>query len=56
MLINSLKTNTLPRTCWMCGKTVRLDDCSVDEQGRAVHKGCYVAKVTRPSSRPLEST
>lgn len=31
--------------CWMCGKPVTLETCSVDEHGRAVHEGCYASKL-----------
>jgi len=31
--------------CWICGTPVPLEDCKIDEQGRAVHENCYVARV-----------
>jgi len=36
---------SLPRTCWICGKAVKLEDCKVDEHGLPVHEDCYVAKL-----------
>jgi len=33
------------RFCWICGKTISLEQCKVDEQGLPVHEECYVAKV-----------
>ena len=45
-----------PKTCWICGKVVKLEECKVDEHGHGVHESCYLAKVTlekgRPASRP----
>jgi ribosome-binding protein aMBF1 (putative translation factor) len=35
------------KMCWICGRTVALEDCKVDERGLPVHDNCYVAKVTR---------
>ena len=32
-------------TCWKCSKSVSLETCNIDEQGRAVHGECY-AKIT----------
>lgn len=32
--------------CAICNETFRLDNCVVDEQGRAVHKSCYLSAVT----------
>jgi len=31
--------------CWICGEPVRLEDCKIDEQGRAVHENCYITRV-----------
>jgi hypothetical protein len=33
------------RSCWMCGRPVRLEDCKIDEHGLAVHGNCYLARV-----------
>lgn len=38
---------SLPRTCWICGKAVKLENCKVDEYGLPVHEDCYVAKLTQ---------
>ncbi len=32
--------------CWICDQPIRLEDCKIDEHGRAVHETCYVAKVS----------
>lgn len=32
-------------TCWICGKEVSLQNCRIDERGRAVHEECYVARI-----------
>ncbi len=45
---------TFPKTCWICGKAVPLEDCKIDEHRLAVHENCYVARVQlekRPSPR-----
>jgi hypothetical protein len=34
-----------PIYCPMCGETVELERCMVDERGAAVHSECYVANV-----------
>ncbi len=31
--------------CWICGRTIALEDCKVDECGLPVHGDCYFAKV-----------
>ena len=31
--------------CWICGTTVQLEDCKIDERGLPVHEACYVAKL-----------
>jgi hypothetical protein len=35
---------TLP-VCWICGKTVALETCKIDEYGKAVHEACYESKI-----------
>jgi hypothetical protein len=35
------------KVCWICGKSLALEDCKVDEHGLPVHDNCYVAKVSR---------
>lgn len=36
---------TVPQTCWVCGESIRLEECKVDEHGLPVHERCYLAKV-----------
>ncbi len=31
--------------CGICGEHVSLNNCKTDEQGQAVHEGCYVVKM-----------
>lgn len=33
----------LSHTCCICGMPLSLEDCKVDEQGRAIHPSCYWA-------------
>jgi hypothetical protein len=33
------------RTRWICSKAVTLERCKIDEQGKAVHEGCYTVKI-----------
>ena len=41
--------------CWICDKPVPLEDCKIDEQGRAVHESCYLTKVaSQKESKPTE--
>ena len=42
--------------CWICGKPVLLEDCKVDEKGRAVHESCYIAKVAQQKERQPTGT
>ena len=44
-------TKPLPRTCWICGKAVKLEDCKVDEHGLGVHEDCYVARIALEQRR-----
>ena len=39
-----------PKICWMCGKTVNLEECKVDANGLPVHENCYVTKLTQTNS------
>lgn len=32
--------------CSICGKSVSLQDCKVDEHGKAMHATCYAAKIS----------
>jgi hypothetical protein len=38
--------------CSICFKSIRLEDCKIDEYGRPVHENCYAARVlyTLPSA------
>lgn len=27
--------------CWICGKDIRLEHCTVDERGLSVHNSCH---------------
>ena len=38
-------TLTTFHSCWICGKELSLLDCKTDEQGRAVHERCYIARI-----------
>ena len=40
-------------SCVICGAPVELEDCNIDEIGRAVHGKCYVVKLA--ASPPLTS-
>lgn len=46
-----MATDTIPR-CWICHQPVRLEDCKIDEQGRAVHEHCYAAMLARNKRVP----
>jgi ribosome-binding protein aMBF1 (putative translation factor) len=44
------------RTCWICGKTVDLEACVIDEHGLAVHQVCYTTKTAlTEKTRPADS-
>ena len=43
------------RFCWMCGKTVSLEECKLDEEGLPVHENCYVAKVATKEAIALKT-
>jgi hypothetical protein len=32
-------------TCWICGADILLEECKIDEHGRAVHEQCYTARI-----------
>jgi hypothetical protein len=34
------------KLCWICGKAICLETCTIDEHGCAVHEQCYVAKLS----------
>ena len=33
-------------TCWICGKSVDINNCNTDESGQAVHEPCYVMRLS----------
>ena len=37
--------------CAICDRLVPLEICKIDEDGRAVHAGCYVLKILQRSRR-----
>ena len=43
-------TKTSSHSCWICGKELSLLDCKTDEQGRAVHERCYIARISLNSA------
>lgn len=43
-------TTTSSHSCWICGEELSLFDCKVDEQGRAVHEQCYIARISLNSA------
>ena len=40
-----MKINPLPKTCWICGKLIQLEECKIDEHGQGVHENCYLTKL-----------
>jgi hypothetical protein len=36
--------------CWICGKTMPLEACKIDEHGRAVHEECCVSRLMLQSA------
>lgn len=34
-----------PLLCRICGKSVAVESCKTDDDGKAVHEGCYVLKL-----------
>lgn len=45
------------RICWICGKSVPLEECKIDEHGLAVHEECYTRVTVQKQmpSRPYAS-
>ena len=43
-------TTTSSHSCWICSKELSLLDCKTDEQGRAVHERCYIARISLNSA------
>jgi len=37
--------------CAICDRLVPLESCKIDEEGRAVHAGCYVLRTIQRSRR-----
>ena len=37
--------NSLDLICHLCNKTIPVEQAKTDENGKAVHETCYVAKV-----------
>ena len=46
-MLSSIKPTPLEptRMCWICGRSVSLESCKIDENGNAVHEECYATKV-----------
>jgi hypothetical protein len=40
-----MATPSRPKACWICGRIIRLEDCTIDHHGLGVHERCYVAKM-----------
>jgi hypothetical protein len=41
-----MPSTSLPQ-CWLCGQPCPLEDCTIDENGHAVHESCYFSKLER---------
>ena len=41
--------------CPICNQPVWLNEAKTDEEGRAIHEGCYVAKIHLVRSEPVRS-
>jgi len=48
-----MPSTSLPQ-CWLCGQPCPLEDCTVDENGHAVHESCYFSKLELEKSKPPE--
>lgn len=42
-------------TCWICGNQVSLEQCKIDEHGRAVHEKCCVVRLALAKNRSPSS-
>jgi len=42
--------------CWICGRSISLEDFEVDKNGCATHEACYVAKVALEKGQSQSST
>jgi hypothetical protein len=38
-------------SCVICGTSVELEHCKINEDGRAVHENCYIEKLALPMVR-----
>jgi hypothetical protein len=45
----------VPKACWICGWAVKLEDCTIDEHGLAVHEKCYVARIMLALARSAQA-
>jgi hypothetical protein len=41
--------------CWICGRAVAIENSKTDEQGFAVHEGCYLARLVLDTESKLLS-
>ena len=42
--------------CWMCGKSIPLEECKTDDHGHVVHEHCYVAGTVQNVDRKSAAT
>ena len=47
----AMATDLTPH-CWICHQPVGLEDCKIDEHGRAMHEKCYIAKLALKKETP----
>jgi hypothetical protein len=43
-------------SCHICNKAVKIESATSDEQGKAVHGGCYFLKITARKTNPIDPT
>lgn len=46
--------NPIPHKCWICGSEISLEQCKIDEHGRAVHAECYMANIRLQAGNPTQ--
>jgi hypothetical protein len=46
-----MATDLIPH-CWICHQPVLLEDCKIDEHGRAMHEKCYLAQLAARKGPP----
>ena len=46
----TMTPTTTAKICWICGKSVNLEECKVDARGLAVHEDFYVLKLKLATS------